>query len=245
MDRASSDSNTLPTEVHDDAIAASRRAAAWIAEVAREAIAARGRFVVALSGGNTPLQMLLRLAAEKIDWHNVHILQVDERVAPMGSPARNLSQLRVALLARVPIPLGQVYPMPVEDADLAAAAKAYGLLLNQVAGSPPQLDLVHLGLGADGHTASLLPGDAATEVVADDVAVTSHYKGWRRLTLTFPLINRARRILWLVTGEQKAAAAIRLAQGDDSVPAGRIRRESGLLVLDRAAASGLVAHGLG
>ena len=245
MVSASGGTKTLPIEVLDDAIVASRRAAAWIAEVARLAIEERGRFVMALSGGNTPLQMLLRLATETIDWSNVHLLQVDERVAPLGSPARNLSQLRVALLARVPIPVGQVYPMPVEELDLIAAADGYGRLLNEVAGSPPHLDLVQLGLGADGHTASLLPGDAAAEMASADVAVTAHYNGWRRMTLTFPVINRARRILWLVTGAQKAAAVARLASSDDSLLASRVRRESALLLVDQAAATGLAVHELG
>jgi len=232
----------LKIEVHADAAAVSRRAAAWIAEVAKQAIERRDRFVLALSGGNTPRQMLRILAAEAIDWHKVHLAQVDERVAPMGSPDRNLTHLRDTLLARVPLPAGQVHPMPVEDADLAAAAERYGQLLVRLAGSPPLLDLVQLGLGADGHTASLVPGDAALEVSRADVAVTATYHGRRRMTLTFPIINRARRILWLVTGEDKAEAVARLAQGDPSLPASRISREPALLLADRAAAARLASQ---
>jgi 6-phosphogluconolactonase len=231
--------SVLPMEVHADASAAARRAAELIAEAARAAIEARGRFVVALSGGNTPLQMLHFLATETIDWQKVHVVQVDERVAPVGSPDRNLTQLREALLAHVSIPAGQVYPMPVETADIAAAAEGYGQLLNRLAGSPSVLDLVQLGLGADGHTASLVPGGAALAVTAADVAVTAGYKGWRRMTLTFPVINRARRILWLVTGAGKSAVVARLAVGDDSLLASRVRRASALVMVDQAAAASL------
>ncbi len=229
----------LKIEVHADAAAVSRRAAAWIAEAARQAIGQRDRFVLALSGGRTPRQMLRILAAEAIDWRKVHVIQADERVAPMGSPDRNLTHLQDALLVHVPIPAAQVYAMPVEDPDLAAAAGRYGRLLAGVAGAPPVLDLVQLGLGTDGHTASLVPGDAALEVGGADVAVTANYGGQRRMTLTFPIINRARRILWLVTGEDKAEAVARLVQGDLSLPASRIKREPALLLADRAAAARL------
>jgi len=229
----------LPMEVHADASAVARRAATWIAEAAREAIKARGRFVVALSGGNTPHEMLRQLATEAIDWSKVYIVQVDERVAPLGSADRNLTQLREALLDRVPIPAAQVYPMPVEAVDLAAVADGYGGLLIGLAGSPPVLDLVQLGLGADGHTASLVPGDAAVEVNDADVAVTASYKGWRRMTLTFPIINRARRILWLVTGAEKSAVVARLAAGEESLVASRISRKSALVMVDRAATTSL------
>ena len=229
----------LKIEVHADAAAVSRRAAAWIAEAARQAIGQRDRFVLALSGGRTPWQMLRILAAEAIDWHKVHVMQVDERVAPADDPGRNLTHLRDALLVHAPIPAAQVYAMPVEDPDLAAAAGRYGRLLAGVAGAPPVLDLVQLGLGTDGHTASLVPGDAALEIGGADVAVTAAYKGRRRMTLTFPIINRARRILWLVTGEDKAEAVTRLVEGDLSLPAGRVRREPALLLADRAAAARL------
>jgi len=235
MVACNTDRNRLQMEVHADAAAVSRRAAAWIADAATRAIEARGRFVVALSGGNTPQQMLRLLAAAPIDWPRVHVVQVDERVAPMGSPDRNLTQLRSTLLAHVPIPAGQVYPMPVEDPDLAAAAKCYGRLLTRLAGLPPVLDLVQLGLGADGHTASLVPGDAALDVTAADVAVTAVYRGWRRMTLTFPIINRAQRILWLVMGADKADAVGHLVHGDRALPAGRIDREAALLLVDQAA----------
>jgi 6-phosphogluconolactonase len=181
--------------------------------------------------------MLHFLATEAIDWQKVHVVQVDERVAPAGSPNRNLTQLREALLAHVSIPTGQVYPMPVEAADLATAADGYGQLLIRLAGSPPVLDLVQLGLGVDGHTASLVPGDAAVEVSDADMAVTANYKGWRRMTLTFPIINRARRILWLVTGAEKSAVVARLAVGDDSLVASRISRASALVIIDQAAAA--------
>jgi 6-phosphogluconolactonase len=227
--------SVLPMEVYADASAVARRAATWIAEAAREAIKARGRFVVALSGGNTPHEMLRQLAMEAIDWSKVYIVQVDERVAPLGSADRNLTQLREALLAHVPIPVGQVYLMPVESKDLVVAAESYDRLLIGIAGLPPVLDLVQLGLGADGHTASLVPGDAAVEVSAADVAVTANYKGWRRMTLTFPIINRSRRILWLVTGAEKSAMVARLALGDDSLLASRIGRASAVLMVDRAA----------
>jgi 6-phosphogluconolactonase len=227
----------LTIEVHDDADAVSRRGAAWIAETARQAIDRRDRCVLAFSGGHTPWQMLEKLAAAEVDWRRVHVAQVDERVVSLSSPDRNLSHLRDAFVARVPLPAGQVHAMPVEDADLDAAAERYGRLLVSVAGSPPVLDLVQLGLGADGHTASLVPGDRALDVLDADVAVTAPYNGHRRMTLTFPILNRARRILWLVTGADKASAVARLARGDPSLPASRIGRESALLLADRAAAA--------
>lgn len=227
--------SVLLMEVHPDASAVALRAATWIADVARRAIEERGRFVVALSGGNTPRQMLRFLVTESIDWQKVHIVQVDERVAPVDSSDRNLMQLREALLARVPIPAGHVYPMPVEATDLVAAADEYDQLLNRLAGSPPVLDLVQLGLGTDGHTASLVPGDAAAEVGDTDVAVTAAYNGWSRMTLTFPIINRARRVLWLISGAEKSAVVARLTRGDQSLLASRISRASALVMVDRAA----------
>lgn len=226
----------LPVEVHSDAGAVARRAAAWIAAVARRAIADRGRFIVAFSGGNTPQLMLRVLATQTIDWQQVHVLQVDERAAPIGSPDRNLTQLHDALLSRVGIPGCQVYPMPVEAADLAAAADAYGQLLQRLAGSPPAIDLVQLGLGADGHTASLMPGDAAVEAGEAAVAATASRGGWRRMTLTLATINRARRVLWLVTGAEKSAVVARLARGDGSLLASRVRQAPALAMIDRAAA---------
>ena len=229
--------DSLNIEVHADAAAVSRRAATWIGDLARQTIGQRDRFVLALSGGRTPWSMLRILSTETIDWRKVHVVQVDERVAPIDSLERNLTHLRETLVACVPLPRTHVHPMPVEDADLAAAAERYGQLLVRLAGSPPLIDVVQLGLGADGHTASLVPGDAALDVGRADVAVTATYQGRRRMTLTFPIINRARRILWLVTGEDKAEAVARLVRGDPSLPASRVSRESALLLADRAAAA--------
>lgn len=229
----------LRTEVHADPDAVARRAAAWIAETTRQAIGQRDRCVLALSGGTTPLPMLRVLATTPIDWRKVEVIQVDERVAPGASPDRNLAQLRAALLARIPLPESQIHPMPVEETDLGLAAQDYGRLLVSLAGAPPRLDLVVLGLGADGHTASLVPGDAALDIRDADVAVTAPYQGRRRMTLTFPVINRARHILWLVTGADKAEMLARLVQADPALPASRVRRASALLLADRAAAAHL------
>ena len=227
----------LAFEVHPNAGAVARRAATFITTQARAAIAERGRFVVAFSGGNTPATMLYQLAAETIDWRKVHIVQVDERIAPDGSPQRNLTQLRAALLGRVPIPSTQIHAMPVICDDLESAAQEYGRQLTAIAGMPPVLDLVHLGLGSDGHTASLMPGDAALDITDSDLAISSVQHGWRRMTLTYPIINRARAILWLVTGGQKSAVVVRLLRGDATMPAGRVTRSSALLLLDEAAAA--------
>ena len=226
----------LPFEVLPDADAAARRAADHIAARAREAIAGRGRFVVAFSGGRTPEAMFRFLAKEEIDWAKVHIAQVDERIAPAGSSDRNLSQLRAALLDHVSIPKAQVHAMPVKRADLDVAVQAYGRRLAEIAGAPPVLDLVHLGLGGDGHTASLVPGDAALDVTDADVATTGPYAGRRRMTLTLPIINRARGIVWLVTGAEKSAVVARLLRGDETMPAGRVNRASALLLVDQEAA---------
>jgi 6-phosphogluconolactonase len=218
-----------------DAEAVARRAARVIAEAAREAVARRGRFVLATSGGATPWRMLRHLAAEDVPWSGVHLLQVDERAAPAGDPDRNLTHLREALLAHLPVPPAAVHAMPVEDPDLAAAARDYAATLGSVAGEPPVLDLVHLGLGEDGHTASLIPGDPVLEVRDAEVAATAPYRGHRRLTLTLPALSRARRILWVVTGAGKAPALARLRAGDGAIPAGRVRRDRALLLFDAAA----------
>lgn len=228
----------LKIEVHADAAAVSRRAAALVADAARRAIERSDRFVLALSGGSTPRAMLRLLAAESIDWRKVHLTQVDERVAPVNSPERNLTDLRELLLARIALPGARFHPLPVDDdSDLLAAAERHARLLARLAGAPPSLDLVQLGLGADGHTASLVPGDPVLDVSDVDVAVTASYMGCRRMTLTIPVINRAHCILWLVAGEQKADVLARMLGGDPSLPASRIRQASALLLADRAAAA--------
>src|SRR5205807_2587768 len=191
-------------EILPDADAVAQKAATIIAADARAAVTARGRFIMAVSGGHTPWQMLRDLAGQEVPWEGVHVVQVDERVAPAGDPDRNLTHLRESLLAHAPVRAEQIHAMPVEQRDLEAAARTYAETLRQIAGAPPVLDLVHLGLGPDGHTASLVPGDPVLEVTNVDVALCGVYQGRRRMTLTYPILNRARRILWLVTGDSKA-----------------------------------------
>jgi 6-phosphogluconolactonase len=220
-----------------DADAVARAAAAFTAEAARAAVAVRGRFVVAFSGGHTPWKMLRALADEKMPWPGVQVVQVDERVAPAGDPDRNLTHLRESLLAHCPLRPEQVHAMPVDSADLEEASSRYALTLRDIAGAPAVLDLVHLGLGPDGHTASLIPGDPVLDVTGADVALTGVYQGRRRMTLTYPVLNRSRRIVWLVTGGDKASMLARLFKGDDSIPAGRIRQDQALVLADREAAA--------
>jgi len=227
----------------DDADAVAGAAAAAIAAEARAAVAARGRFLMAVSGGRTPWIMLRALAREEVPWKSVEVVQVDERVAPPGDPDRNLVHLHDSLLQHTPLRVEQVHAMPVEWPDLDAGATEYARVLREIAGADRVLDLVHLGLGADGHTASLVPGDPALDVIDRAVAVTGIYQGRRRMTLTYPALNRARRVLWVVTGAEKAEMLRRLRDGDTSIPAGRIRREQALVLADSEAA-GLSSVGL-
>lgn len=228
----------MRTEVLPDPGTVSIRAAERIARVAREAVASRGRCALTFSGGTTPWRALCALAGEDVPWGRVHLFQVDERAAPPGDPERNYSHLKEALIDRIPIPSANVHPMPVEGEDLDEGARRYEAILRRIAGSPPVLDLVQLGLGEDGHTASLFPGDPALQAVDSEVVVTGLHMGRRRMTLTFPAIDRARCILWLVTGAGKAAALERMRAGDRSTPAGRVRSDRAVLLADTAAAGG-------
>src|SRR5438270_1619173 len=223
-------------EVLDSPASVAQRAAAIIAADARAAVAAYGRFVMAVSGGQTPWLMLRALGTAEVPWPAVHVFQVDERVAPDGDPDRNLTHLRESLLDHAPLHPEQIHDMPVESPDLETAAAQYAATLREIAGSPPVLDLVHLGLGPDGHTASLVPGDPVLNIKDADVAVTGPYQGRRRMTLTYPMINRSRRVLWVVTGSEKEQMLNRLMGSDDSIPAGRVRREQALVIADDAAA---------
>ena len=222
-----------------DAETVALEAAKVIAAEARAAVAARGRFVMAVSGGKTPWQMLRALANESVPWPEVHVIQVDERIAPAGHADRNLTQLRESLLSHAPLSENQIHAMPVEETDLESAAAAYARTLAQLSGSPPVLDLVHLGLGADGHTASLIPGDPVLEVNDRDVALCDVYQQRRRMTLTYPLINRARKILWVVTGAEKVEMLPRLRNADALIPAGRICQNNAMVLADRSAAEKL------
>ena len=226
---------TIETQIFADADAVAKEAAKLIAAKARAAVAARGRFVMAVSGGHTPWQMLRVLANEAVPWESVHVVQVDERIAPAGDPDRNLTHLQESLLEHAPLPAEQIYAMPVEEPNLESAARNYARTLQQIAGKPPVLDLVHLGLGPDGHTASLVPNDPVLNINDRDVALTGIYQNHRRMTLTYPMLNRSRQILWVVTGAGKAGMLARLRDADVSIPAGRIRREEALVIADRAA----------
>jgi len=222
-----------------DGTAVAEEAAAVIAAEARAAVEARSRFIVAFSGGSTPRRMLTVLAGTDMPWNRVHVVQVDERVAPAGDPMRNLTQLRKCLIDHTPLPRTHLYPMPVESTDLRTAAAQYALTLQAIAGVPAILDLIHLGLGTDGHTASLFPGDSVLHIADRDVAITERYQGTQRMTLTYPILNRARSVLWVVTGGEKAEMLLRLYAGDASIPAGMVRRDHALVIADREAAAQL------
>ena len=225
----------MKIEVCDSADAVAQAAAAFIAAEARSAVAAHGRFVVAVSGGHTPWIMLRALAQQDVPWKGVHVVQVDERVAPQGDPDRNFTHLQESLLGHAPLSPAQVHAMPVETPDLNAGASRYAATLHELAGSPAVLDLVHLGLGPDGHTASLVPGDPVLGVTDTDVALSGPYQGRQRMTLTYPAIDRARRVLWVVTGTEKAPMFVRLRAWDQSIPAGRVRQGNAIAFVDRAA----------
>lgn len=231
--------SSVRTDVSDDASGAARAAARHVAAAARAAIAERGSFLVAFSGGRTPGLMLAALAGEVLRWQQVHVFQVDERIAPAGDPARNLETLREALLAPGLLPARNLHPMPVEDAAAAGAARRYAGMLHEAAGTPPVLDLVHLGLGEDGHTASLVPGDAALHEADAPVTATGTYRGHRRITLTFPTLDRARERVWLATGADKAAMLARLHAADRTIPAGQVRQHASIVFCDAAAAAQL------
>jgi 6-phosphogluconolactonase len=226
----------MEMEIRVDAEAVARRAASIIAADAHKAVATRGHFILAVSGGHTPWIMLRALADEDVPWDGLHLVQVDERVAPDGDPDRNWTHLRDSLLDRVPLRPDQVHPMPVQSPDLETAAAQYGQVLEEIGGQSPMLHLVHLGLGPDGHTASLVPGDPVLDITDADVALSGVYQGRRRMTLNYPILNRSRRILWVVTGGEKAVMLARLRAGDPSIPAGRVRPDRALVVADRLAA---------
>jgi 6-phosphogluconolactonase len=212
--------------VSPDAAAVASAAATYVAEHARAAVAARGQFTFAVSGGHTPWAMFAELASEDMPWAQTEIFQVDERVAPDGDPDRNLTNLRKSL-GSAP---AQVRPMPVNDTDLVAAAATYAGVL------PQRFDLIHLGLGPDGHTASLVPGDPVLQVTDALVGLTQPYQGHRRMTQTYPALARADQLLWLITGADKRDPLTKLLAGDESIPAGRVVAARSLIMADESAA---------
>ena len=216
-------------QVLDDADAVARRGAELIAEAARDAVAAHGSFAMAASGGHTPWAMYGQIEEQELPWAKTEIFQADERIAPAGSPERNLTHLIAALSIGAQ---GSLRPMPVNDPDPDAAAERYGDSL------PEALELVHLGLGPDGHTASLVPDDPVLEVTDSRVAVTGGEQDCvRRMTLTYPVLNATRRLLWVVTGEEKREPLAKLLDRDGSIPAGRVEPQGESLILADPAAA--------
>ena len=218
----------IQLEVAGDEKAASRRAAELIAADGAATVDERDRFALAMSGGRSPWAMLAILGElEGMPWDRTELFQVDERVASPGSPDRNLTHMVLGLSMDHQATLR---PMPVTQRDLDGAAREYEASL------PDRLDLVHLGLGPDGHTASLVPGDPVLEVTDRRVAITGEpYQGHHRMTLTYPALNDARRVIWLVTGPDKREPLAKLLEGDESIPAGRVQNEDMVVVADEAA----------
>jgi 6-phosphogluconolactonase len=217
--------------------AAAAAAAGALAGAIAAAVNSRGSSAIALSGGQTPWQMLEALRGQALPWHALHVFQVDERAVSPDDERRNSRWIRELLCRPAALPTAQFYAMPAEHAALDSASDEYGRMLARHAGEPPTLDVVQLGLGPDGHTASLVPGDPLLERAGLEVGVSIPYQGTRRLTLTFAPLNRARHVLWLVTGASKAEMLRRLVIGDPAIPAGRVARAQAHVVADAAAAS--------
>lgn len=228
-----SHNEALEVEVFDEFSEASRAAASFIEQRATESIAERGRFVWAISGGSTPETMLRFLAESNMDWAKVHLFQVDERVAPHGHRDRNSQMVISSLLGpSVRQRIGSVHWMDVTDDDLDNAADIYSAEVAEAASGG--FDVIQLGLGADGHTASLIPGDPAADERVRSVVVTASYQGRVRMTLTGPVLNRARSIVWLVSGAGKSEAFKRLIGQDPDIPAGTIDQGNAVAFVDRA-----------
>lgn len=209
-------------ERFDDDASLADAAASYVAQRARDGVQARGEFIFACSGGTTPWAMFSRLAKLDVPWAQVTIFQVDERIAPEGDATRNLTNLQASLGPQS----ATIMAMPVNDDDLEDAADRYAALI------PERFDMVHLGLGPDGHTASLIPGDPVLAVVDRLVSLTGVYHDERRMTLTYPAIARANQLLWLVAGTDKRAPLLQLLAGDESIPAGRVVAASSLVMAD-------------
>lgn len=225
-------------EVFPDAQSTAQAAARFLAQLIAAAVAERGRCVMACSGGSGPWPMFRSLAREPVAWPHVHVVQVDERLVALQDDERNWKRIRANLIEPAGVLAAHAHPMPVEEGDVSEAAMRYAAELESIAGKPAIIDIVHLGIGSDGHTASLVPGDGVLDVKDRDVAVTrAAYQGHRRMTMTFPILDRARCRLWLVCGEGKAEALARLLRGDASVPAGRVNRAGSVVFADEAAAS--------
>jgi 6-phosphogluconolactonase len=229
----------MDIRIASTAAEAAEHAANFIAQALREAIAARGTATIAFSGGSSPRALLETLAREPLDWAQVQVFQVDERMVPRDDPARNLDALERCLVQEGPLPAGNLHVMPVEPAETPAPLAAYEATLAALAGFPPHIDLVQLGLGTDGHTASLFPGDPALGIVDRDLAFSAEHAGYRRMTFTLPLINRARAIAWFASGAAKAPMIAALVAGDSAVPCGRVARDRAHIFIDKAAAAAL------
>lgn len=213
-----------------------KEAASFIADRIRENLSKKGFFTMAISGGRTPWEMIKELAAEDLPWEKVYLFQVDERIAPDGHQDRNLTQLFNTIQGTRLMTRLNIFPMPVIAEDLDQACEEYADYIKTIT-ETGKLDLIHLGMGADGHTASLIPGDEVLEVMDKNVAMTSTpYQGRNRMTLTYPLINQAEKILWIITGEEKAEMLERLLQQDPTIPAGRINQSNAIILTEECAA---------
>ncbi len=219
----------------EDLASAETAAAQFIADRLVQAIDARGRATLAISGGESPWGMFDRLAGQPLDWKRVHVFQVDERIAPAGHADRNWTRFVASELSRQ-VPSANRHPMPVELPDPELAAVRYSQTLVASAGDPAVLDVVHLGIGADGHTASLFPGDPLLAQARDLVGVAASHAGYRRVSLTFPAVNAARDIVWFVVGAGRREIAGRLFARDPAIPASRVSRERATCFTDAAAA---------
>ena len=228
----------MKTEIFPQAEQVAARATAYLEQEIRDALTHQKSFSLAISGGRTPWEMLKILSKVDLPWQRINLFQVDERVAPDGHPDRNLTQLFQAIAGTAMVTQLRIFPMPVTAEDLDASAKEYAEVLDEIK-EGKGLDIIHLGLGSDGHTASLVPGDGVLEIQNRLVACTQNpYQGRIRMTLTYPLLNAAKQILWIVTGSEKKEMVQRMLQQDPSIPAGSIRQENALLLVDQAAIEG-------
>ena len=228
----------MKTELFSTADQVAAGAAAYLENEIREALHHQKSYSLAISGGRTPWEMLKILSKADLPWQRVNLFQVDERVAPDGHADRNLTQLFQAIDGTPMVTQLRIFPMPVLAEDLEEGSRKYTQVLDEVT-EGKGLDLIHLGLGSDGHTASLVPGDGVMDVQDRLVACTQNtYQGRIRMTLTYPLLNGAKQILWIVTGSEKQEMVQRLLNQDPSIPAGSIRQENALLMVDQAAMEG-------